>query len=132
MSKTNKSNKVENKVENKIETTTTNNEETKMEKKDPITTTKEILDAARAEFKSLKGIKPVKSLHLIENQKRIKVLQEENRRLFAQIKSNKVTIRDLQEKNKALRKTASTPEILRQAKIAVLKAELAYQEACLG
>lgn len=128
MSKTNKSNK----VDNKAETTTTKNEETKMEKKDPITAAKEILDAARAEFKSLKKVKPTKSLHLIENQKRIKVLQEENRSLFAQIKSNKVTIKNLQQENKALRQTASAPEALRQAKIAVLKAELAYQEACLG
>lgn len=122
-----KKNKVENDVENKVETT--NNEENKM---DPILQAKEVLDKARAEFKSLKGTKPVKSLHLIENQKKIKVLREENQCLFAQIKSNKAIVKDLQEKNKALRKTASTPEALRQAKIAVLKAELAYQEACLG
>lgn len=99
---------------------------------DPITIAKQNLETARAAFKALRGVKAPKSPEVVERQKRIKELRQENKDWFAQIKRNKAIAKSLQQENKVLRKAASTPEALRQAKIAVLKAELAYQEACLG
>jgi hypothetical protein len=110
----------------------TNKEETMKNETDPIAIAKQNLETARAAFKALRGVKVPKSPEVVERQKRIKELRQENRDWFAQIKRNKAIAKSLQQENKALRKAASTPEALRQAKIVVLKAELAYQEACLG
>jgi len=136
------SNKNSKSAKSEVNATNTNKEETMKNEKnekneakyatDPIAIAKQNLETARAAFKALRGVKAPKSPEVVERQKRIKELRQENKDWFAQIKRNKAIAKSLQQENKALRKAASTPEALRQAKIAVLKAELAYQEACLG
>lgn len=68
----------------KSEINTTKEETMKNEKKyaaDPIAIAKNHLEAARAAYKELRGVKAPKSPELIEKQKQIKAIRKENKGL---------------------------------------------------